>query len=116
MSVPCLRISIAAVSTSISRWRLGLVFVFGLLHGMGFAGVLTSMSLPQSSVITTLVSFNVGVELAQIAILVAAAAIVRMASLEPRVYRRLVVKPASLAIAAVGVVWVVERVWLTAAG
>jgi hypothetical protein len=104
------------VSTNISRWRLGLVFVFGLLHGMGFAGVLTSMSLPQSGVITTLVSFNVGVELAQIAILVAAAAIVRMASLEPRVYRRLVVKPASLAIAAVGVVWVVERVWLTGAG
>ena len=61
--------------TDVSRWRLGLVFLFGLLHGMGFAGVLTTMELSTSSLITTLVSFNVGVELAQIAVLAAAAAI-----------------------------------------
>jgi hypothetical protein len=102
--------------TSRSRWRLGLVFLFGLLHGVGFAGVLTTMNLPRASLITTLISFNVGVELAQITVLVAAAAIVRRSSLEPPVYRRFVVRPASLAIAAVGVVWVIERVWLNAAG
>jgi hypothetical protein len=92
------------------------VFLFGLLHGVGFAGVLTTMNLPRASLITTLISFNVGVELAQITVLVAAAAIVRLSSLEPPVYRRFVVRPASLAIAAVGVVWVIERVWLNAAG
>lgn len=116
MIEPMIALSIVFVAvenvlrTNVSRWRLGLVFVFGLLHGMGFGGILTTMNLPRESLVTTLVSFNVGVELAQIAILVGAAAIVRLSAVEPSAYRRFVVRPASLAIAAVGLVWAIERI------
>jgi len=50
-------------------WRLALVFSFGLLHGMGFASVLTELGLPRADFLTALVSFNLGVEGAQLAII-----------------------------------------------
>ena len=48
------------------RWVL--TFFFGLIHGLGFAGVLREMNLPTETLITSLVSFNVGVELGQVVI------------------------------------------------
>ena len=45
-------------------WRVVVVFLFGLLHGLGFAGVLRELGLPRSEFLTALVSFNVGVEAA----------------------------------------------------
>ena len=98
------------VRSAVSRWRLPLVFGFGLLHGMGFAGALTALDLSRSNLLTTIVAFNAGVELAQMAVLAAAAAIVRASALQPAPYRRFVVRPASLAIAAMGLLWLVERV------
>jgi hydrogenase/urease accessory protein HupE len=48
------------------RWRV--TFVFGLIHGFGFAGALRELGLPSNAVITALASFNIGVEIGQIAI------------------------------------------------
>ena len=50
------------VTTEFKPWRLALVFVFGLLHGMGFAGVLSDLGLPRGEFLTALLSFNLGVE------------------------------------------------------
>ena len=51
-----------------ARWRWLLTLGFGLIHGLGFAGVLREMALPKASLVSSLLSFNLGVELGQIAI------------------------------------------------
>lgn len=89
--------------------RIVLVFAFGLLHGMGFAGVLADLGLPRGELVTALVTFNVGVEVGQLTVIGAAFAAV--AAVRGRAwYRRRVVVPLSLGIAAVGLYWTVERV------
>src|SRR5262249_48921612 len=57
------------VTPQLTPWRLLLVFAFGLLHGMGFAEALRELDLPRSEVIPALVSFNAGIELAQLTII-----------------------------------------------
>jgi len=98
-------------SAKLHAWRVLIVFVFGLLHGMGFAGVLTELGLPDSQYLAALLSFNVGVELGQLAVIGGAFLLVMPWMRGPN-YRRFIVIPASLAIAAVGVWWTVERVFL----
>ena len=51
------------ISPSLKKSRIGIVFLFGLVHGMGFANALGSLGLPQNSYLTSLIMFNVGVEL-----------------------------------------------------
>ena len=89
--------------------RLALVFAFGLLHGMGFAGALAAADLPGDELLIGLVGFNLGVEAGQIAVLAAAFLLVASWSRDPLVYRRLVVVPASLLIAVTGVYWTIQR-------
>ncbi|MFN7942289.1 MAG: HupE/UreJ family protein [Thermoanaerobaculia bacterium] len=114
---PMIAVSIAYVgienlfTRDLTRWRPALVFTFGLLHGLGFAGVLSELGLPRERFATALVAFNVGVELGQLAVLAIAVAAVgwlrRHAS-----YRRWVVLPGSLAIAALALYWTAERTHL----
>jgi hypothetical protein len=84
------------------------VFAFGLLHGLGFAGALRELGLPRSEFVTALVSFNVGVELGQIAVIATAFALVGWCCRKDW-YRPRVVVPVSLAIVVVGSVWAVQR-------
>lgn len=88
--------------------RVALVFAFGLLHGLGFAGVLRELGVPAGAFAAALVSFNVGVELGQLAVVAGAALLVGPFRDRPW-YRSRVVVPASLAIAATGLWWAVER-------
>ncbi|MBY0310919.1 MAG: HupE/UreJ family protein [Phycisphaerales bacterium] len=90
-------------------WRTALVFVFGLLHGLGFAGVLGEIGLPKGQLVPALLSFNVGVEAGQLAVVAAAMATIGLLRGRPW-YRAAIVVPGSLGIAAVGVFWVIERV------
>lgn len=97
------------VTSELKPWRVALVFGFGLLHGMGFAGVLAELGLPRSEFLTALLSFNAGVELGQLAVIATAFA-VSVAFWRKEWYRRRAVVPASIAIAAIGLVWTVQRV------
>lgn len=97
------------VTSELKPWRPALVFAFGLLHGLGFAGVLREVGLPGERLLTALLSFNVGVELGQLAVLAAAFLSVGFWCSGRSWYRRRVVLPASLAIAAIGLYWFVER-------
>ena len=97
------------VTSELQPSRVVLVFGFGLLHGMGFAGVLTDLGLPRSEFITALLTFNVGVEAGQLAVIAAACAAVLGVRNRPW-YRPRVVVPLSVAIAGVGLFWTVERV------
>lgn len=88
------------------RWRLA--FAFGLLHGFGFASVLTDMGLPQGARLLTLVAFNLGVEVGQLAVVVAVMPIA-YAIRSTTLYRRGVMPWGSSAIAALALVWLVQR-------
>jgi len=95
-------------TTELKPWRPALVFLFGLLHGLGFAGVLRELGLPSGEFVTTLVTFNIGVELGQLAVVLLAFALVGWFR-EARWYRRAVVMPVSVLIALTGLYWSVER-------
>lgn len=93
-------------------WRPLIVFCFGLLHGMGFAGVLSEIGLPRAEFVPALLAFNAGVELGQLAVIFAAFVLVGLPFRRKPWYRRRVVVPGSLMIAAVGLYWFVQRVFL----
>jgi hypothetical protein len=93
-------------------WRVGLVFAFGLLHGLGFAGALKEVGLPRSEFLTALVGFNAGVELGQLAVIALAFLAVGYWYGDRVWYRRRIVLPASACIACLGVVWTVQRLHL----
>jgi hydrogenase/urease accessory protein HupE len=97
------------VTSDLKPWRLALVFSFGLLHGMGFAGVLRDLGLPSSQFLTALVAFNLGVEAGQLTVIAVAFAVVWYWQRDRQAYRRFVVQPASLAIALAGLYWTVQR-------
>ena len=89
--------------------RLALVFAFGLLHGVGFAGVLTDLGLPRAEFVTALLTFNIGVEAGQLVVIAAAFALTAGFRNRPW-YRSRVVVPVSVAIAATGAFWTLQRV------
>ena len=111
---PLIALSIAyvAIENLLTRelkpWRLALVFMFGLLHGLGFAGVLRELGLPREEFLTALVTFNLGVEGGQLTVIGAALLIVAP-FIKKGWYRQRVVIPASIAIAATGLYWTVTR-------
>ena len=80
--------------------------IFGLVHGLGFAGALAEIGLPRGSEALALVGFNVGVELGQLAVIGVAVLIARaVGSRAPRWSR-----PAlALAIGSLGALWLIER-------
>jgi hydrogenase/urease accessory protein HupE len=118
---PLIALSIAAVAIEniLSRERprtsrMAVVFAFGLLHGLGFAGVLRDVGLPAGQHVPALLGFNIGVELGQLAVIAAVLALLALARRAP-VLQAKAVGVASLAIACVGVFWTVERI-MSAAG
>jgi hypothetical protein len=100
------------VLTEVKPWRLAIVFCFGLLHGMGFAGVLSELGLPRSEFLTALVAFNVGVEGGQLAVIALAFLALGLWFGDKRWYRRRIAVPASALISLVGAYWTVERFFL----
>ncbi len=96
------------VTSELKPWRPFVVFAFGLLHGLGFAGVLKELGLPRGEFLTALVTFNVGVEFGQLCVVLLAFATIGLFR-NSRHYRRWAVIPASTLIALVGVYWAVTR-------
>jgi HupE / UreJ protein len=113
---PLIALSIAYVAienvttTELKPWRLALVFAFGLLHGMGFAGVLAELGLPRSEFVPALLSFNLGVEAGQLTVIGIALVLFGLPFRKKAWYRSRIVVPASITIAAVGFYWSVQRV------
>ncbi len=92
--------------------RLVLVFIFGLLHGLGFASMLSEIGLPDHAFVIALISFNVGVELGQLSIIVITYLLVTKWLIEWRGkawYQKLIVIPASIIISCIALYWFFER-------
>ena len=88
------------------RWIVA--FVFGLIHGFGFASVLTDLGLPQQALVLALVGFNVGVEIGQLAI-VAVFLPLAFSLRGTRFYQVGILKAGSLVITLLAAWWFVER-------
>jgi hydrogenase/urease accessory protein HupE len=113
---PLIALSIAYIgienvlARDLHKSRLLIVFCFGLLHGMGFASVLEDFGMPDDAFITALISFNVGVEFGQLAVISLAFLAVGLWFSNHHWYRRVIIVPASLAIALLGLSWTYDRV------
>jgi hypothetical protein len=92
----------------VERRRWLVAFIFGLIHGFGFASVLTELGLPKDALVLSLLGFNLGVEIGQLAIVAAflpAAYLLRNTAF----YHRGVFKSGSIITAVVALFWFVER-------
>ena len=112
---PLIAVSIAYVAvenivlSELKAWRVALVFAFGLLHGMGFAGALKELGLPRSEFLTALVTFNVGVEAGQLAVIATAFLLVGWHYSRRAWYRSRIVVPMSAMIACTALYWTIQR-------
>jgi hydrogenase/urease accessory protein HupE len=118
---PMIALSIAFVaienlfSPKLHKSRLWVVFGFGLLHGLGFASMLSDFGMPRDSFALALVSFNVGIEFGQLFVITLAyfgfAVWFRK---QPQVYRRFAVIPLSVLISTIALYWFWERLeWVS---
>src|SRR4030095_9413338 len=104
---PLIALSIAYVAveniflSELRSWRVALVFAFGLLHGLAFAGARKELGLPRAEFATALVTFNVGVEAGQLAVISTAFLLVGWRCANRAWYRSRIVVPASALIACV---------------
>jgi hypothetical protein len=99
------------LSPKLKPSRVGVVFLFGLVHGLGFAGSLGQLGLPQHAYLLSLVMFNAGVELGQITIILLAFLLLGKWFGGKPWYRQRVVIPLSILIAGVAGVWTVQRIF-----
>ncbi|BFU95369.1 MAG: membrane protein [Nitrospira sp.] len=99
---------VANLYPGIAQRRWLVAFAFGLIHGFGFAGVLSDLGLPQGSLLLSLVSFNLGVEIGQLAIVAIFLPLaygVRRGSY----YQVIIVRAGSVAVIMLALLWLVER-------
>jgi len=113
---PLIALSIAYIGVenmfahSLHKSRLVIVFLFGLLHGMGFASVLADFGMPADAFMTALISFNIGVEIGQLAVILLAFLAVGIWFSNKPWYRSVIVVPCSLIIAVTGLYWTWDRI------
>lgn len=90
--------------------KVGTVFFFGLFHGLGFAGLLKEIQIPADKFISSLVSFNFGIEVGQLCIVAAALPLIYW-------WRRYqwypwFIQVCAAVIGGIGLIWAVQRIWL----
>lgn len=102
------------VFKDMTRWRPLIVALFGLVHGMGFAGFFGSLGLPDGQFWSALIGFNVGVEVGQLSVVGLAALLLwpLRQRISDGLYRIAIVWPACGFIGLVGAYWAFERVFL----
>lgn len=89
-------------------WRSAMIFCFGLLHGLGFAGALSELGVPSEHFVSALVAFNIGVELGQLTFgLIVFFLIHKLVKKE--YFRKFVFIPGNILVAMAGIYWLVER-------
>jgi len=110
-SIIALSIVVVAVENVLRdeiRWRVVTATLFGLVHGFGFASVLAETELPRRGTVAALLSFNVGIELAQLGIVLLVFPPLALAA-RRLWYERLVMRPSSILIAALAGIWLFKR-------
>ncbi len=101
------------LTTQLKWWRVLIVFCFGLIHGCGFASALSEIGLPANDYLVSLISFNVGVELGQISVILLAFLLVGKWFGEKIWYRKRIVLPVSFMIGTIALYWTIERIFFS---
>jgi hypothetical protein len=96
--------------SELRAWRIAVVFMFGLIHGMGFASALNEIGLPRNQFFTSIFSFNAGVEIGQIAVITLVFLLLIIPLGNMRWYKKGVVYPLSAVIALIAAYWTIERI------
>ncbi len=100
------------------RLRWALIFAFGLIHGLGFVGILQEITFSKTELLSALLAFNLGIELGQLAIVIPLVALLLLWRERP--WQPRLIRYGSIATGIAGLVWLVERVpmqsWFDTAG
>jgi hydrogenase/urease accessory protein HupE len=91
--------------------RAWIAFAFGFIHGFGFANVLREMDLPSRALGWSLFSFNIGVEIGQLAVVLVVASALAVLRARSAAFGRQVVVVGSIVVIAAGAFWFVQRVF-----
>lgn len=91
-------------------WRILIVFMFGLIHGLGFAAALNEIGLPRNKFFTSIISFNAGVEIGQIIVILSIFSLLIFPLGQKKWYKKKVVYPISLMIALIAAYWTIQRI------
>ena len=91
-------------------WRLILVFIFGLVHGMGFASSLNEIGLPPDQFATSILLFNLGVEVCQVMVIAFVYGLLILPFNDRQWYRFRIVYPISIVIALISSYWTFMRI------
>lgn len=95
--------------SELKPWRIAIVFLFGLIHGMGFANSLNEIGLPPNKFYTSIIAFNAGVEIGQIAVIAAVFGLLIVPLRNKPWYKKGIVYPLSILIALIACYWTVQR-------
>ena len=113
---PLIAVSIVVIcienyfTNNLTKWRIITIFVFGLIHGLGFASVLHAVGLDVNNFWIALLGFNIGVELGQLFVItVCMLGIGIWFRKQPR-YRSLFSIPASIVVGLIGLLWFLQRI------
>jgi hypothetical protein len=99
--------------TEVKWWRILVVFIFGLIHGCGFASALHETGLPEKDFGLALFTFNAGVELGQITIILLAYMLIGKWFSGKVWYKKRITIPLSICIAVFSIYWTVERIFIS---
>ncbi len=97
--------------TELKPWRILVVFLFGLIHGMGFASALNEIGLPGGKFYSSVIAFNGGVEIGQIVVITAMFGCIVWPLKNKAWYRKGVVNVLSVIIGLVAAYWTIQRVF-----
>lgn len=98
--------------SELKAWRIAIVFMFGLVHGMGFARALNEIGLPRNKFFTSIFSFNVGVEIGQIIIITLMFMLIIIPFGKRPWYKKIIVYPLSATIALIAAYWTGQRIFV----
>lgn len=91
-----------------SKFTLAIVFFFGLFHGLGFAGILQEVEIPRERFFSSLISFNIGIEVGQIVIIALALPVIYL--LRKKKWYDTFIKVIAVLISIVAIYWGIERI------
>jgi HupE / UreJ protein len=101
------------ISDQLKPTRIVVVFIFGLIHGLGFASDLSELGLPEDKFLLSLLTFNIGVELGQITIILCLWFLIGKWFSKKPWYKKRIVIPVSVLIAGISFYWMIERIFFT---
>jgi hypothetical protein len=98
------------ILSELKAWRILIVFLFGLIHGLGFASALNEIGLPRNKFLTSIFSFNLGVEIGQVTIIGLVFLFIILPAGKKLWYKKTIAYPLSTIIGLIAAYWTVQRI------